>query len=283
MGCGRAGQRGIALIAVLWVTLLLGLVAAAFLRETRTGVNLARNSLADAKAEALADAGVSWALLGLLTEDESAAIRADGRPYRFDFAGGSVAVEVQDEGGKIDLNQAAEDLLQSLFLHAGAKEEAAAGLAAALVDFRDADQEPQPRGAEDPHYARAGQAQGAKDAPLTVIDELQQVMGVTPELFARLEPLVTVHSPRSDVDLATAPAAVLRALPGMTEQQVEETLAAREADGERVAVEAATITVEVTIPGGGHFVRRAVVRRGGDPAQPFEMLDWRRRWAVADR
>lgn len=277
----HAAQRGIALIAVLWVTLLLGIIAAAFLRETRIDVRLTGNMLADARAEALADAGIHWAMAGLLIAEENAALRGDGRSYAFDFGGGRVQLEIQDEAGKIDLNRAAEDVLASLFVHAGADGEAAVAMAAALADFRDPDQEPRPRGAEDPEYIRDGRPSGAKDGPLIAVDELRQVIGMTPELYARLESLITVHSPRSDVDLAIAPAAVLRALPGMTERQVEATLAARASEAERTAVEVATITAEATIPGGGRFVRRAVVRRGADPLQPFDILDWRRVWVAA--
>lgn len=278
----HAAQRGIALVAVLWVTLLLGIAAAAFLRATRTDVRLAGNMLADAQAEALADAGIYWAMAGLLVADEDAALWADGRAYGFDLGGGRVRVEIQDEAGKIDLNQAAEEVLVSLFAHAGADSEAAVAIAAALADFRDADQEPRPRGAEDPEYIRKGRPSGAKDAPLGAIEELGQVIGMTPELYARLEPLITVHSPRSEVDLKTAPAAVLRALPGMTEQQVEAALAARGGEAGPPPSEAATVTVEATVPAGGRFVRRAVLRRGTDPLRPFDILDWRRVWVAPE-
>ena len=53
----RAPQRGLALVAVLWVLMLLSLVAASFMATTRTEINLTRNLIENAKAEALADAG----------------------------------------------------------------------------------------------------------------------------------------------------------------------------------------------------------------------------------
>ncbi len=55
---GPGGRRGLALVAVLWVVMLLALVAASFMATTRTEIDLTRNLIEGAKAEALADAGV---------------------------------------------------------------------------------------------------------------------------------------------------------------------------------------------------------------------------------
>lgn len=58
---------GLALVTVLWVLVLLALVAASFTRTTRTEINLTRNLIESAKAEALADAGVYRAIHELLS------------------------------------------------------------------------------------------------------------------------------------------------------------------------------------------------------------------------
>jgi general secretion pathway protein K len=56
----------LALVTVLWVLVLLSLIAASFTATTRTEVNLTRNLVENAQAEALAEAGLTRALLGLL-------------------------------------------------------------------------------------------------------------------------------------------------------------------------------------------------------------------------
>ena len=63
----RAPQRGIALLVVLWVLVLLSLMAASLTRTSRTEINLARNLIETAQAEALADAGVYRAVWDLVT------------------------------------------------------------------------------------------------------------------------------------------------------------------------------------------------------------------------
>ncbi len=55
---GPGAQRGLALVTVLWVLMLLSLVAASFMATTRLEINLTRNLIENAKAEALANAGV---------------------------------------------------------------------------------------------------------------------------------------------------------------------------------------------------------------------------------
>ena len=51
---GRAAARGLALVAVLWGLMLRFLVAASFMATTRTEIDLTRNPIESAKAEALA-------------------------------------------------------------------------------------------------------------------------------------------------------------------------------------------------------------------------------------
>ncbi len=68
-GAGPGAQRGLALVVVLWVLVLLSLIAASFTRTTRTEVNLASNLIDNAKAEALADAGVYRAIYAVLSNE----------------------------------------------------------------------------------------------------------------------------------------------------------------------------------------------------------------------
>lgn len=283
IGCRRrfGDQRGLALVAVLWVVTVLALVAAVFTRETRGRLSLTRNLAEEAKAEALAEAGVNRAILVLLGLDESVPWRVDGGSFTFDFAGGRVRVTMQDEGGKIDLNRAADAVLQGLFASVGVEPDQAQRLADAVADFRDADDLRRLNGAEDPDYVAAGLPADAKDAPFATIEELQQVIGVTPYLFRSLVPLVTVYSPRRDVNIATAPAAVLRALPYLSAERAAAILEQRAASTgfpRRFRVIAVNLLVEATTSNGGRVIREAVLRRSGDAGRPFDVVKWRRRW-----
>lgn len=276
----RGGGRGFALLLVLWGLILLGLVAASFLRETRVDTTLARNIAENAKAEALADAGVQRAMLALLDPEPETAWRADGRPYRFAFGEGEVRIQIQDEGGKIDLSQSPPAMLVNLFEAVGTDSETALRLADEIQDYVDRDHDRRPAGAEDPDYVAASRREGAKDAPFDRKEELMKVLGMTQRLYQAIAPYVTVYSERGDINVMTAPDAVLRIIPNLTAQQRDQIMSARSSlvarDAQRI--EAATIHAEATTRAGGRFIREAVIRRSDRTDSPFEVLDWRHAW-----
>lgn len=84
---------------------------------------------------------------------------------------------IVDESSKLNLNTVDTASLDKL-------SNMTAEIAGSIVDWRDADDEPTNGGAESSVYlAQADDAHRAKNAPFESVDELQQVSGVTPELF----------------------------------------------------------------------------------------------------
>lgn len=287
-------SRGIALISVLWITMLLAVLAASFTSSTRTEARLAYNQMENAKAEALADAGVDRAVLGLLDLDPETAWHADGTVYDMTLGDGEVQIQIEDEDGKIDLNAAPLELLAGLFRALGLAEDQAQTMAERIGDFRDEDSEPEPLGAEDPDYAEAGVEAGAADRPFATESQLLRVLGMTPQMYERIRPYVTVYSGAEGVDPARAAAVVLEALPGMTTELLEALRAAGpEADPFLVLEDQAgsfdlelyllpsrevmyTIRALGRTSGGGMFLRQAVIELSGSREQPFLVHTWRR-------
>jgi general secretion pathway protein K len=285
-------SRGLALISVLWVTTLLAVMAAGLTSSTRTERILARNQLENAKAEALADAGVYRAVLGLLDLDLETGWRADRTVYRIELPDGEARIAIEDEEAKIDLNTAPLELVAGLFRAIGLDEEQAATLADRLGDFRDPDDEPLPLGAEDAEYAGAGLAGGPKDAPLIAKSELLQVLGVTPELYERVRRHVTVFSGSEGIDPLRASRTVLAAVPGMAPDMIDAFLGARLEDDPFALIEdeealldaelyflfsreiVYTVRAEGRTRGGAVFVREAVVELAADVGRPFRIYAW---------
>jgi general secretion pathway protein K len=273
-------QRGFALIVVLWVVMLLSIVAAIFLRDSRSETRIAHNLLENAKAEAIADAGVQRAMLGLLDQDETTVWHADGRPYAFSLADGVARIRIQSELGKIDLNASPDEVVKGLFMAAGVDEVEAGQLVDALADFRDPDDLPRRAGAERADYEAMGLLRGPKNAPLETIEELIQVRGVTPALFDRISSIITVYG-RNPVDVTTAPQTVLQVLRTVMPERLDRMIAARQARPARVSrPRIVTVIVEARTQGGGLFVREAVIERRPN-AEPFRILAWRQRWQEA--
>lgn len=293
----RGSERGIALLAVLWVAILLGVIGAVLLSTTRTETRLARNLIAAAQARALADAGVSLAIGTLLGGPTAPAPRRDGEPKLFTLGDGQVWVSIQDQGGMISVNQAPEELLRAAFRAAGADDSLAAGLADRVIDWRDPDARRRPAGAEDDDYIAAGLAYMPRNAPFRDIDELRLIYGMPPALFERVAPLLTAASRRPRINPLTAPREVLLALPGARAEEVEEFLAARaiaaaapDGRGARspsvppsiarhvgggTASNSFAIRSQGVTADGAVFAREALVRLQGREIPPYLVLLWR--------
>src|SRR5690242_11625493 len=133
----RPFANGFALILVLWVLAFLSVIAVTLIRQTREDTRFERAMVEDAKAEALAEAGVVQAMAALL--DPESDWLADGMAHQMRLGEGVVTVRIYDESGRIDLNLADDAMLVSMLQSTGIASEKARRLAAAIEDYRDPD------------------------------------------------------------------------------------------------------------------------------------------------
>jgi general secretion pathway protein K len=282
-------QRGVALVVVLWVLALMAVLAAGFSRGTRTQARLAFHQVAAAQAQALAEGGVERGVLELLRSEDQREWRADGTAYPFALAGGRVNIAIQDESGKVDLNTAADELLTNLFQVVGLDPDASAALTDAIGDWRDPDNERRLHGAEEADYRAAGLPYGPKNARFDSVDELREVLGVTPALFQRLRPYLTVYSEQRWINPLVASREVLLAVPGWNADIVDAYLEQRESAQLGAPAPAppapppfaaaygrGTYTIRATgiSAQGARANVEATVRIVGAPQQPYTVLAW---------
>lgn len=218
--------RGLALVLVLWLLALMVGVVGAFALTSRIEGLLGRSALSLVQARLAAEAGTELAVLRMREVDPQRRMVPDGRPYHLDFEGIRVTLRVHDETGRLDLNTTDPETLARLFEFHGVEEPQALALADAIADWRDPDDLVMMHGAEDPDYQAAGLPYGAADMPFTSVAEVQRVLGMSPDLFARVAPSLTVHSGRP-VNADFADAAVLHAL-GMAAEDIAGIVGARE-------------------------------------------------------
>lgn len=292
MGGIMRRNRGVALIVVLWVVMLLTVIAGNFVFTLRTETLGAGNAVALAQAEAQADGAVHRALYAAFRPlTDAQAWPADGRWHEWTEADGTeIRVAVRDAAGKIDLNTASDALLVGLLQSVGVESVRAVQLVDAIADWRDGDELTRPHGAEKDEYRAAGLSYGPANAPFEVIEQVQQVLGMNSEIYARIAALITVDSHQPGVNPQVAPAAVLRAIPGVTTEQLETYLAQRQVAQEGgqplppFPAEAAyiaqpqmsvlNVVAQARRPDGTLFVRDAAARRGREAARPVEFLSW---------
>ena len=287
-------QKGIALIIVLWITTLLMLIASSFIYAMRTDVNIVANSLARARLEAAADAAVQRSVFEMSKPPQlPGRWTTDGVAQSWSYQGVAVEVGMTDESGKIDINTASDALLRGLFLAQGMKEEEAATVTDAILDWRDPDLLKRLRGAEEADYLAAGYSYKPANAAFQSTEELRLVMGMTPELFDKVAPLITIYSRQPGINAGIASRGVLRVLPGATDVLVDQYIAQREqARAAKLPVPqfaaaapyssfANGIVIVRAVASGGEgnaessFVREAVVMRLPTPKRPYTFLRWK--------
>lgn len=223
------GERGIALVVVLWTIVLLTVMAASFAYTIRIESTLTANVVGRAKARALAEAGIAYVAFDLLHPPQLRRFMPDGATYPWRFGAGTVMISVRDISGFIDLNTANRDLLKGLLAFAGVPGERLDPLLDAIEDWRDTDNLPRLHGAEDKAYQAAGLPYGPKNGPFEDIAELQQVLGMSSALYQRIEKSLTVFSQQSGINPAAAPKEVLLSIPGVNPDVIMNYLAERKA------------------------------------------------------
>jgi len=194
-------SRGIALIVVLWMLTLLTIIIGTYAVLARTETLQSRFLFDTTDARYAAEAGLHRAVVELRNPDMETRWVADGRPYEFGFGDATVEVRITDETGLIDVNATAQgnpDLLIRLFASIGLSEQDAELMTAAIQDWVDGDDQPRVMGAEDQEYANADLPYGPANAAFGTIEELQQVIGMSWELFRAVEGSLTLHSSRAN-------------------------------------------------------------------------------------
>ena len=285
MNTDATAVRGAALLMVMWLIALLAALVGAFALTARMERLQERVLSRGLVAEQAARAGLEYALVRIALDDPRRQWRPDGRVYRWRYAGADIEVWVIDELGKIDLNHADATLLAGLFRAAGSQRAEAEQLAAVILDFRDDDPLTQPAGgAEDPDYAAAGRQYGAKDTQFETVAEVEQVLGMTPAIYAKVAPHLTVYTGLTEPDTAYASAMVLTAM-GLDGAAM---VAAREAQDPSQGDTPSgfgmggsgdgtySIQSRARLPDGREAVVRGVVRLGasGVPGSAYTALDW---------
>jgi type II secretory pathway component PulK len=223
-------EHGALSSTALWMIALLSLLALGLARSTLLELRLETYELAADEAQWLAAAGVQQALAVLREEAGRDSLNGfdafteawANAPAHFkhvpcgsgyfevrysspeQIAGAKHVYGVADENRKINLNLAPGEVLLRL---PGMTPEKVA----ALLDWRDRDQEAAAGGAETPYYLALFPPYPCKDGKLDFMKELELIKGFTNADVQRLRPLATTYG-EGGVNINTAAAVVLEAL-----------------------------------------------------------------------
>lgn len=173
-------RRGLALVAVLWVVVLLTVIVAALAHEARLETRITMSRAEQTRGRWAVRAGLEQAA-AILQEDPVASdsldgIWADEELTAAKLDGCTVQVRIEDEAGKLNVNTATREQLMEL-------EFMTAEIADAIIDWRDSDETPGPAGAEAGYYLNLAYGYESRNAPFRTIRELLLVKDVTEKVL----------------------------------------------------------------------------------------------------
>ena len=236
-------RRGFALLGAIWIMVALSALAMQIAVPARARRHAVINADSRARARAAAYAALDHARARLAQRiiDRSGAsyMAAAGTrdfwrgaelllPDTIALGASQYRATLTDAGARLNVNRASENSLRRLFTALRIDAGVADRLAQAIVDWRDPDDLVHARGAERGAYLDAGLRAVPRNAAFARIDEVRDVVGMTPELFALVRQYVTTEGSGS-ININAASIPVLLSLPGFTEEAAAAAVRLREA------------------------------------------------------
>jgi general secretion pathway protein K len=265
-----AHNRGMILVAVLFLAGLLSIFAAVATLSLNAGADATRSFAESLRAEE--------AMHGAIEQIEAYATPGGPPPTGstvIALGHTTVIATVQDELARIDLNEAPRELIAGIFRAVGVDAGEANIYAARVIDWRDADDRLTEGGAETAAYRAAGRTDGPRNGPFLHVAELALVLGIPTRAAAAVAPYVTVATGSESINPLIADPPVLLALPGVKPDQVASFLQDRQTRAmtiKDVTLRLGTQEDYVTIDPGKAIRIEARVRFGGRYDRRFEVV-----------
>lgn len=279
-------EDGFIIVAVLWILGALATLAVVYTFYVRQGALQSLGYDERIQAQALASSGLELAAYQI-------GQRANVRPLQgnFDFRQGTATIGVNftSENSRIDLNFAPKEVLAGLFSSVGADADDASGYADRIIAWR----APLKAGTADADadlYRSSGKDYGPRHGPFQQTNEIGLVAGLPPYLVDKVLPYLTVYSGQPQVNVLSAPAQVLAAVPGLTPERLQSLLSLRVGTPQDVvnaqlgiaanyvtmsASSADRVEVDVRFTSGNQYHSAADILVVDGDTEPYRVLSWR--------
>lgn len=219
----QMSRTGYVLLAVISVLGIAAALAALTITQARNDAAIMRTAVDSTRMRISIEAGISRAVFLLGGPD---GFRADGRALRFELDGLRVQTRLVDDRGMIALNTADQNLISRVIEQLTPTGTDFATIAAAILDWRDANDTPRTGGAEAAAYLTQDLPLPG-NRPFVHVAELRLVMGMSDELYAAIAPVFSVTTSNPAPDPEFAPLFILNLL-DLSDLEVSRILNARE-------------------------------------------------------
>jgi general secretion pathway protein K len=241
----KTREKGSILVLVLWALGLLTVFAIYLGVGARARIDFLNRIETRSKTFYMAEAGIKQAVSGIANLDKKKSYLAlndicsknrnifsaglfdagdikvgyeyQGDDFSYGQNDGQLMMSgVCDVQAKLNINVAGREELMALLIEtADIEAEAADQIASAIIDWRDKDNNPLAKGAENQYYQGLKNAYACKDSAFETIEELRYVRGIDYNTYKYIEPYITVFG-TGKININTASTKVLKAL-GLSE------------------------------------------------------------------
>jgi type II secretory pathway component PulK len=200
----RQNRQGLALVAVLWIVIVMMAIVAIVGQTGRLNTKMAMSVVDGARCKWACRAGVETAIAVLNEDQRDSDCLSDlwsDNPEDFNDVQMErciFTVRVTDEAGKLNVNTATKEQLMALPLMTS-------DVADSILDWRDTDDNPNPEGAEAGYYENQRYPYTIRNGPLHTTRELLRVKGVTEQQLygedANLGGQISFNKQQSDLGM----------------------------------------------------------------------------------
>lgn len=192
-----SGEKGVALMMVLWVLVLLGIISLNYFRSNRWNTAGTRNFKEETLAYYMAMSGYQEAVRYLLSDKNPSLdfVDPDGNFWtdneqetvtgKRTTDEGEIEITITDENAKVNINYADGVRLGNIFRYMGISEDEILALVDSILDWKDSGDmdATMPNGAESDYYEDLENPYTAKNMAFDIPEELLLVKGMKPEYF----------------------------------------------------------------------------------------------------
>jgi general secretion pathway protein K len=188
-------NRGFALIIVLWSIVLLSEIIFHITASGRTELKISSNIVANTIAREATDGAIFQTIFRQSAMKLDQRWVADGGLHEIVIGETRINVKLEDEASLINPNSASPALVEALLRATGSDSATASKLATAISEWTGTVSVARPRAIVMEDYQNAGLDYGPPGEAMETLDELGQVLGMTPAVLASIRPHLTLFGP----------------------------------------------------------------------------------------
>lgn len=276
------GQRGVALVVVLWMSIILTVLVSSFANVIKSSIVVAGTENSMMLHYARIDSALELAVFRLMDKKKKQIWLSPGQINKVRMDGKDISIRIADPKGLVDINRADRNMLRALFRRVTGDQSKSDEIVRQILARR----------TQKTTSTKIQNRINAGQLSFRDIEDLLALPAMNAEIFRKMSEVITVFSGQKKINPVTAPRDVLLSVPGLTGPFVADFLQKRKrdindkrnytdivtrSDGALALSKRDVHIIYITAAWGKSarpLGRRYVVAMALDREKPFRILSW---------